>query len=313
MWRCMCLWGVGVFVCGVGGAPLHTALASPTYHQSPHHQSPHHQSIPPSIHPTINPSHHQPTAKALPGWTNVLSVGAQPQRAMSNPNINATAPTPGAPTPTDTPTRMHRVGSTKSNSSLGGSGGGGRASATGPLSLLSSRSEALWTSYKPSTRPNARVLVFLTDTTACAGTGRGAQINSTLLRKHFSTLTTAFLAPFAAYVTPVASEKLTPRGRGAAAAAAESMVGVGGRGVVGTGRGGRVVVGTGCGGYGVWWVEACWWWCLLLVHAILHLYIDACVCVSPPTVYEQNHPRWHLHTHTHTNPPRQHNSPPLVV
>ncbi|KAK9810174.1 hypothetical protein WJX72_006112 [[Myrmecia] bisecta] len=138
--------------------------------------------------------------KALPDWPNVLSIGSKPSLAGSAQQNGHTGPS-AAPS---APSRLQKLGNAVKAV---------RQQAAGAQVLLTQHIQALWSSYKPLTRPDNKLLERLLRVTPADPPAKAARIalaNSAALHHHFTELTLALLEPFAQFCTPV----LPPEGDG---------------------------------------------------------------------------------------------------
>ncbi|KAL3154098.1 hypothetical protein ABBQ32_013634 [Trebouxia sp. C0010 RCD-2024] len=117
--------------------------------------------------------------KALPQWPNTVSVGTKPMQAVG--------------------------GEKPKGGRVGRAMAAVRQRTLGSQPQLGDHVQALWTGYKPVTRPDQRLLDRLLTpaaTDSASKTARMAVLNSQAVREHFVELTIAMLAPFAPYCEP---------------------------------------------------------------------------------------------------------------
>lgn len=118
--------------------------------------------------------------KALPQWPNTVSIGTKP------------APTVGAQKVRGS--RMGRAVAAVTQRTLGSQ------------PQLGDHVQALWTGYKPVTKPDQQLLdrlIKASPTDSSIKAARMATLNSQAIRKHFVEVTSAMLMPFAPYCHPV--------------------------------------------------------------------------------------------------------------
>ncbi|DBA96088.1 TPA: hypothetical protein ACH3X1_001584 [Trebouxia sp. C0004] len=118
--------------------------------------------------------------KALPQWPNTVSIGTKPAQAVGAQKVKGS--------------RMGRAVAAFRQRTLGSQ------------PQLGDHVQALWTGYKPVTKPDQQLLdrlVKAAPTDSSTKAARMATLNSQAIRKHFVELTSAMLLPFAPYCHPV--------------------------------------------------------------------------------------------------------------
>ncbi|DBA67049.1 TPA: hypothetical protein ACH3X2_001381 [Trebouxia sp. C0005] len=117
---------------------------------------------------------------ALPQWPNTVSIGTKPAQAVGAQKLRG--------------------------SHMGRAVAAVRQHTLGSQPQLGDHVQALWTGYKPVTKPDQQLLDRLmkaAPTDSSMKAARMATLNSQAIRKHFVELTSAMLMPFAPYCHPV--------------------------------------------------------------------------------------------------------------
>ncbi|KAH0459804.1 hypothetical protein IEQ34_010467 [Dendrobium chrysotoxum] len=145
--------------------------------------------------------------KALRNIPHVISVGS--------PSLNATRALPASPRSPST-AQISRPGRQLLFDRLSPSSllNAVKMRREGPLTLMTKHTEAIWSSYNPTTKPDTAILNRLVDAGVSQRIDESMSVvNNEILRRHFLELTTNFLAPFGPYMrATIPSETNSPFG-----------------------------------------------------------------------------------------------------